>query len=318
MRFNINIILWIIALACISNIACGSSSDYIYKKLEKDRHVIHAVTLPSKFYDIQIIKAQRNQDGGRETVSAIAKRSDATIGINGGFFEIGGKQDGMPSGTLVINGHIYGIQDKKQPLLSLDANVLSIKEMNPKNILSNSISILSGIPLLVEKENIVSTLNHQKSSFYTNPHARTAIGIKSNGDILLVVAEHQYTKDLSTVSTGEIQVLMQNKGPYYAQKYGHQQPDEITLKELKEILKEEYTLKNGTIGLTVLELAHLMQNEGCHYAINLDGGGSSTLWLEDKVVNRTIGDVDESNSQATERPVSDAIVFRKKILADLH
>jgi exopolysaccharide biosynthesis protein len=54
-----------------------------------------------------------------------------------------------------------------------------------------------------------------------------------------------------------------------------------------------------------------MQNEGCQYAINLDGGGSSTLWLEDKVVNQTIGDVDENNSQATERPVSDAIVFRK-------
>jgi len=34
---------------------------------------------------------------------------------------------------------------------------------------------------------------------------------------------------------------MQNKGPYYAQKYGYQQADEITLKELKEILKEEYT-----------------------------------------------------------------------------
>jgi exopolysaccharide biosynthesis protein len=199
MRFYINLFLWILALGCISSVACGTASDYTYKKFEENKHVIHAVTLPSKFYDIQIIKAQRNQDGGRETVSAIAKRSDATIGINGGFFEIGGKQDGMPSGTLVIDGLVYGIQDKKQALLSLDANALSIKEVNPKNILSNSVSILSGIPLLIEKGNIISTLNHQKSSFYTNPHARTAIGIKLNGDILLVVAEHQYTKDLSTV-----------------------------------------------------------------------------------------------------------------------
>jgi exopolysaccharide biosynthesis protein len=312
MRVYIKVFLRILALGCISSIACGTASNYSYKKLEKDRHVIHLVTLPSKFYDIQIIKAQRNQDGGRETVSAIAKRAGAKIAINGGFFEIGGKQDGMPSGTLVINGHVYGMQDKKQPLLSLDANTLSIKEMNPKNTLSNSISIVSGIPLLVEKGNIIPELDHQKSSFYIKPHARTAIGIKPNGDILLVVSEHQYTKDLSTVSTGEIQVLMQNKGSYYSQKYGHHEPDEITLKELKEILKEEYTIKNGTIGLTVLELAHLMQNEGCQYAINLDGGGSSTLWLEDKVVNRTIGDVDEGNSQATERPVSDAIVFKKK------
>ncbi|NLC57220.1 MAG: phosphodiester glycosidase family protein [Armatimonadetes bacterium] len=38
-------------------------------------------------------------------------------------------------------------------------------------------------------------------------------------------------------------------------------------------------------GMTFPELAALMQRLGCTEAINLDGGGSSTLWLGGKVVN---------------------------------
>jgi exopolysaccharide biosynthesis protein len=37
--------------------------------------------------------------------------------------------------------------------------------------------------------------------------------------------------------------------------------------------------------MTYPELAGLMQRYGCKHALNLDGGGSSTLWLDDRVVN---------------------------------
>ena len=56
-----------------------------------------------------------------------------------------------------------------------------------------------------------------------------------------------------------------------------------------------------------------MLKMGCEDAINLDGGGSSTLWINGKVVNKTLGDKDEGNGKQTERPVSDAIVFRAVI-----
>lgn len=40
-----------------------------------------------------------------------------------------------------------------------------------------------------------------------------------------------------------------------------------------------------SVGMTVPELAALAQRLGCTHALNLDGGGSSTLWLNDQVMN---------------------------------
>lgn len=56
-----------------------------------------------------------------------------------------------------------------------------------------------------------------------------------------------------------------------------------------------------SVGMTIPELIALMQELGCRDAINLDGGGSTTMVIRNKVVN--------SVSDATgERPVSDALV----------
>ena len=56
-------------------------------------------------------------------------------------------------------------------------------------------------------------------------------------------------------------------------------------------------------GLSLYELARLMQELGCETAYNLDGGGSSTIWFNGKVLNNptTFGDVIE------ERPISDIV-----------
>jgi len=53
-------------------------------------------------------------------------------------------------------------------------------------------------------------------------------------------------------------------------------------------------------GMTLAEIAAYMKSLDCQNAINLDGGGSSTLWYEGHVVN--------SPSDGRERPVSDAIL----------
>lgn len=57
-----------------------------------------------------------------------------------------------------------------------------------------------------------------------------------------------------------------------------------------------------SVGMTLAELADLMRDLGCQEALNLDGGGSTTMVVRDRVVNRP--------SDATgERPVSDAILL---------
>ena len=56
-------------------------------------------------------------------------------------------------------------------------------------------------------------------------------------------------------------------------------------------------------GLSLFQLAELMRDEGCQIAYNLDGGGSSTIWFNGKVLNKptTYGDV------IAERTISDIL-----------
>ena len=57
-----------------------------------------------------------------------------------------------------------------------------------------------------------------------------------------------------------------------------------------------------SVGMTIEELAGLMSELGCVEALNLDGGGSSTMVIRNKIVNNP--------SDATgERPVSDALMI---------
>jgi hypothetical protein len=56
-----------------------------------------------------------------------------------------------------------------------------------------------------------------------------------------------------------------------------------------------------SVGMTLEELAQAMRELGCQEALNLDGGGSTTMVLQEKVVNRP-------SDAAGERPVSDALL----------
>lgn len=60
-----------------------------------------------------------------------------------------------------------------------------------------------------------------------------------------------------------------------------------------------------SVGMTIEELANLMLEFGCREAINLDGGGSTTMVINNKIVN-------SPSDQTGERPVSDALlVFQR-------
>jgi exopolysaccharide biosynthesis protein len=57
-------------------------------------------------------------------------------------------------------------------------------------------------------------------------------------------------------------------------------------------------------GMTFPELATYMLNLGCDEAINLDGGGSATMWVYGNVMN--------SPSEGHERPAANALVVVRK------
>ncbi len=246
---------------CISWVICAiaHASNYKYEKLQIDNQVIHVVTVNPATYRAALVKA--NHGTGRATVQEIAKQSNANIAINAGFFKISldKTKDGQPSGTLIIKGKVYQVKNYKQALVVITDGRLTITQANPKKIATPISSIVSGIPMLIKNGKISQDITGKTSNFYLSRHARTAMGVRADGHIVIVIAEQGINK---------------------------------------------------TNGLTLPALANLMQSLKCQYAINLDGGGSSTLYLDGKIMNITIGDMDEANGLRVMRPVSDAIVFK--------
>lgn len=379
---------------------------HVYECRNTNHHRIHIVTLDPQGYEIDFVKAH-NSVLGRETVAAMALRSKAMIAINGGFFEIGNGQDGMPSGTLVINDQVIGLRSVEHACLMLEKNQLSIKllsnnlriliENKPlslrkvnqfatkgdvilytsawgKNTLTpfidrqevtidtlgnilaiaahgnsaipenglvisfpstfnlsslaiggkltidfsqsllrekSGLSALMGIPMLIANGKINPEIGKSQSSFYTLPHARTAIGLKPNGDIILIVAEHAYSRPLEEITLAEVKTFLQTNKTTLTENY-KKSPQNLTLAELKTAIQKGFSAPDGAVGLSIQELAHLMLELGCSDALNLDGGGSASLWLFDHIVTTSIGDQDEAIGQSILRPVSDAIVFKKK------
>ena len=59
-----------------------------------------------------------------------------------------------------------------------------------------------------------------------------------------------------------------------------------------------------SLGCTLTELAQLMLAEGCHWSLNLDGGGSSTFWMDGATKNKP--------SDGYPRPVINTLCLKKK------
>lgn len=173
----------------------------------------------------------------------------------------------------------------------------------PQNTEKN---ILTGIPMIVRNHvPIVEIGKLGTNAFAALPHARTAFGVKKNGTIVWAVVEHAYTKSLNQVTLAETHETLKKKG------YSAQKIQEANLKEILPVIKDHYSDKSR-VGLSLPDLARLMAALGCEQAINLDGGGSSSLFLDGKIINNTFGDIDESLGQIILRPVSDAIVALKR------
>lgn len=398
------LVLWTPAsLASDTTLSNGLS----YEIRKNDKHVIHILTIDPIQYQLRLVKAH-NQVFGRETVPAIALRTNAIAAINGGFFEIGNSEDGHPSGTLIINGNIFSLAKQKHAFMQLSEDVIHFAEgecnvnckvnaqvlvpdkinrfVNNKEIVfynhvwgptsltpfdrqeilvdkhfrvtnivdhgDNTIPaqgwILSfpklhvlpsvkvgqkialdvnfnnntdhndsqwkgtenrvmGIPLLVKNGQVVSDLGSANQKDFVNlPHARTAVGIQPNGTVVMVVVEHEYTQPVGKVSLEQARNILRDK------QYSKEKLATMPASEMCSVIQQELVSKSNIIGLPLPDLAKLMIDLKCLQAINLDGGGSSTLFLNGQVKNIAIGDNDEAIGQKKLRPVSDAIVVVKR------
>ena len=373
------------------NYAIGASG-YEYSLIEKPNQKIHIVKIDLKQYSISLVSAH-NSVFGREKVGDIAERENAEIAINAGFFQIGGNEDGRPTGTLIINGQIFGLRTTKHAVFTIKNNEPAVQVWHPKveikmgnfqvvptayNKFANNTSIILysdkwgtstltafknrneiiiskqkkvtgiaphgnnlippggyvlslpktydtsllkiGVSAECKEENDYHLFDKSTSAIMGIPflimdgiineklpdsekHARTAIGITENGKIIIAVVECMYTKTPGSLTLKEIQDILLKKKLSF---------NELKAAEVKKILLEELSDNNNSEGITLKELANFMSEQGCISAINLDGGGSSSLYIHGKYVNNQVGDKDEASGLAVVRPVSDAIIFKKK------
>lgn len=255
---------------------------YSYESFERRYFTtVHVLTVDPRQHLIVPVRAL-GEIVKRETVRSLAVRHGAIAAINGGFW----KKDGTPAGILKINFRWYGTPVKPRGAIgwsgdgqkvlidqvltnhslqdvpngeTIEVIPASIPPLTSLEDWKNLEHIVGGVPLLVQEGAIVEDYSPEMAleSFVMNKYSRTAVGIKENGDWVLVVVD------------GRLWGLLG--------------------------------------GMQIRELASLMLDLGCVYALNLDGGSSSTMYLEGSVMNDSYGLVWENGRFV--QAVSDAILI---------
>ena len=209
-------------------------------------------------------------DTARATVSEFATRHNALAAVNGSYFDM---RTGIPICYLRIGGRQLGINtpgrnDTLNRKYYQFATVRLLPSGRPRFLVPDSLrmaeallpdsNLMTAGPMLLHRGATVP--QHLEKRFVAARHNRTAIGLKPDGTVILLVADGRF--------------------------------------------------KGVAEGLSLPELTLLMRWLGCCDAVNLDGGGSSTMYLQghgqDGIVNHP-SDNGRFDPQG-QRPVANAIL----------
>jgi exopolysaccharide biosynthesis protein len=238
---------------------------------------IHVLVVDPKEHEIAPVKAL-----GRESVATLAQRYGACAAVNGGFW----KKDGSPAGILKINFQWYGTPVK--PRAAIGWSLKGQKVLIDRVLTNHPINEC-------ENEQSIEVIPVHSLAGTTSEEWRELEHIV--GGTPLLVCGGQLVEDYILEQT--LQSFLNYKHPRTA----------VGIKENGEWIFVVVDGRfNGLLGgMTIRELAELMKELGCVHALNLDGGGSSTMVLEGTVINRSCGRVSEEGKQV--ELVSDAILI---------
>lgn len=266
-----------------------------------------------------------NTLASKSKITNIAKREGAIVAINGGYFkpQTGVPLGTLMINKKVYTGPIYnrvamGIFDEGYGMArvklkaSIDTNIggLKIDNINQPRMLSTHaivytrdwgqttpISPKYGAQLVVDKGKLVKISSNN-------------VQIPENG--FVVVAPLKKIEQISKAKRFKLNVEINPEwkgvnhivsgGPYLVK--GGEIYIDMTAQKLAAIGSRNprtaigYTKDNhlimltadgregSSIGLTLFELANLMKEFGCINAMNLDGGGSTVMYINGQVVNK--------------------------------
>lgn len=274
-------------LVCLSGCISSKADSFIsYKYLSDGSFTsIHVLIVDPKDHAIRPVKAQ-GDSCQRETVAALANRYKASAAINGGFW----KRDGKPAGILKIDHHWHGTPLKPRGAIGWtnDGKTVIIDRVLTNYDLTDCID--EGLIEIYPVSNPPRTSAEQ---WQTMEHVV--------GGTPVLISHGKIIEDYTPEQT--LESFLINRHPR-------------TAVGIRENGQWVFVVVDGRFhgflgGMTMKALAELMLSLDCIEALNLDGGGSTTLVIDGKVINTPCGSINENGKRV--EAVSDAIlIFSQK------
>lgn len=242
---------------------------------------IHVLIVNPKEHPIIPAKALEDEMC-RETVTTLANRHNAAAAINGGFW----KSDGSPAGALKINHQWFGTPTKARGAIGW--SLISQKVLIDRILTNYS---LTECPVNSKIEIIPASLPPITTSEQWSELEHVV------GGTPVLICNGYLIEDFTPEKT--LESFLVNKNPRTA----------VGIKDNGDWV---FVVVDGRFygffgGMTIKELSQFMLDLGCVEALNLDGGGSSTMVIEGKVVNKPCGKSKEDGKYVG--AVSDAILI---------
>ncbi len=267
----------------------------------------------------------------KSSVRSIAKKQNAIIAINGGFFK---PQTGVPLGALMIDGEVLSgpIYNRVGIAIFEKGNKTTFKMQNIdfdiKAITKNNTVKIDNInqPRMLATHTLMYTSAWSKISPPPPKNGYNALIVNNN--IVKISANAIEIPQGATVIQGSkelisklgkdreihIDIQLQDElknakhiigaGPYLVKNsqiytdYKEQKLQAISGKNPRSAIgyKDDGTFifvtvdgrEQSSVGMTLFELASLMKDLGVEQAMNFDGGSSSALYLNGKIVNTAV------------------------------
>ena len=197
---------------------------------------------------------------GRATTSSLARSHQAVVGVNAGFFRI---REGraVADDLLLADGTLRGDSDARRPALGIDAE---------------------GVP------DVAWTTREDARTVELFPGEESADGYERP-------PRRQPSRPWIMEELVQGRPMLLAKGRPYKHWLVERHPRTAAGIDAEGhlILMVVDGRQSSSRGATLDELTFLMEEVGCLEALNLDGGGSTTLVLDGSLVNRPAGGSEE-------------------------
>jgi exopolysaccharide biosynthesis protein len=234
------------------------------------------------------------------------------------------KTDSLFDSDQVISLLIYPQKAFKKYKLEFAYNQLHLLKTSTFGVDNNAIASINGsffdvdsggsVTYLEINDSVISTTRSSDLKWAKADSLIDGVVIITKTDSLLI----QFAKSDSFYETSKKEAAVMLSGPLLllnSQKVKLPKMEFVTKRHPRTFLCTD----NGSIifvtvdgrseegdGMTLIEAQNYLLNLGCDDAINLDGGGSTTMWIKEK------GIVNHPSDKEGERPVANALLIIKK------